>query len=205
MYSMNELTPRRSAILNFIRERIAEQGQPPSLAEIAKAFGFASRSVARKHIVALPEAGLIEVVPNQARGIRLPERAPRPEMLEIPVLGRVAAGAPSGPDVDMHGHLLLDRATFSRVPDYLLRVQGDSMIEDGILDGDLVGVHRSSDAHDGQIVVARLDGEVTIKRLHKSSAAISLLPRNPAYAPIVINPDQDFAIEGVFCGLVRRA
>jgi repressor LexA len=79
------------------------------------------------------------------------------------------------------------------------------MIEDGILDGDLVGVHRSSDAHDGQIVVARLDGEVTIKRLHKGSAAISLLPRNPAYAPIVINPDQDFAIEGVFCGLVRRA
>ena len=204
MYSMNELTPRRSAILNFIRERIAEQGQPPSLAEIAEAFGFASRSVARKHIVALSEAGLIEVVPNQARGIRLIDRTPRPEMLEIPVLGRVAAGAPIGPDVDLHGHLLLDRSTFSRVPDYLLRVRGDSMIEDGILDGDLVGVHRSAEARNGQIVVARLDGEVTIKRFERTGEAVRLLPRNPAYAPIVVNPDQELAIEGVFCGLVRR-
>jgi repressor LexA len=205
MYSMSTLSPRRSAILTFIRDRIAQQGQSPSLAEISEAFGFASRSVARKHIIALTEAGLIEVMPNQARGIRLVQLEPRPELISIPVLGRVAAGAPIGPDVDHHDTLLLDRSTFSRVPDYLLRVQGDSMIEDGILDGDLVGVHRSSDAHDGQIVVARLDGEVTIKRLHKGSAAISLLPRNPAYAPIVINPDQDFAIEGVFCGLVRRA
>ena len=205
MYSMTTLTPRRTAILTFIRDRIAQQGQSPSLAEISEAFGFASRSVARKHIIALTEAGLIEVMPNQARGIRLVQLGPRPELLEIPVLGRVAAGAPIGPDVDHHDTLLLDRGTFSRVPDYLLRVQGDSMIEDGILDGDLVGVHRSSDAHDGQIVVARLDGEVTIKRLQKGSEAINLLPRNPAYAPIVIRPDQDFAIEGVFCGLVRRA
>jgi len=202
---MSTLSPRRSAILTFIRDRIAQQGQSPSLAEISEAFGFASRSVARKHIIALTEAGLIEVMPNQARGIRLVQLGPRPELLEITVLGRVAAGAPIGPDVDHHDTLMLDRSTFSRVPDYLLRVQGDSMIEDGILDGDLVGVHRSSDAHDGQIVVARLDGEVTIKRLQKGSEAINLLPRNPAYAPIVIRPDQDFAIEGVFCGLVRRA
>lgn len=204
MYSMNELTPRRAAILEFIRERIAEQGQPPSLAEIAEAFGFASRSVARKHITALSEAGLIEVVPNQARGIRLADRPPRPDLLEIPVLGRVAAGAPIGPDADLHGHLMLDRATFSRVPDYLLRVQGDSMIEDGILDGDLVGVLRSVEASNGQIVVARLDGEVTIKRFERNDEAIRLLPRNPAYAPIVVGPDRDLAIEGVFCGLVRR-
>jgi repressor LexA len=210
MYSMSTLSPRRSAILTFIRDRIAQQGQSPSLAEISEAFGFASRSVARKHIIALTQAGLIEVMPNQARGIRLVQLEPRAdalkaELLEIPVLGRVAAGAPIGPDADHHDTLLLDRGTFSRVPDYLLRVQGDSMIEDGILDGDLVGVHRSSDAHDGQIVVARLDGEVTIKRLHKGRDAINLLPRNPAYAPIIIRPDQDFAIEGVFCGLVRRA
>ena len=204
MYSMNELTPRRAAILEFIRERIAEQGQPPSLAEIAEAFGFASRSVARKHISALSEAGLIEVMPNQARGIRLLDRPPRPELLEIPVLGRVAAGAPIGPDADLHGHLMLDRATFSRVPDYLLRVQGDSMIEDGILDGDLVGVLQSAEASNGQIVVARLDGEVTIKRFERSEEVIRLLPRNPAYAPIVVGPDRDLAIEGVFCGLVRR-
>jgi repressor LexA len=204
MYSMSTLSPRRSAILTFIRDRIAQQGQSPSLAEISEAFGFASRSVARKHIVALTEAGLIEVMPNQARGIRLIQTTPRPEMLEIPVMGRVAAGVPIGPDVGNHDTLLLDRATFSRVPDYLLRVQGDSMIEDGILDGDLVGVHRSSEAHDGQIVVARLDGEVTIKRLQTGQNQFLLLPRNPAYAPIVVEPHQDFAIEGVFCGLVRR-
>lgn len=204
MYSMNNLTPRRAAILEFIRERIAEQGQPPSLAEIAEAFGFASRSVARKHITALSEAGLIEVVPNQARGIRLADRPPRPDLLEIPVLGRVAAGTPIGPDADLHGHLMLDRATFSRVPDYLLRVQGDSMIEDGILDGDLVGVLQSAEASNGQIVVARLDGEVTIKRFERNDEVIRLLPRNPAYAPIVVGPDRDLAIEGVFCGLVRR-
>lgn len=204
MYSMNELTPRRAAILEFIRERIAEQGQPPSLAEIAEAFGFASRSVARKHITALAEAGLIEVVPNQARGIRLADRPPRPDLLEIPVLGRVAAGAPIGPDADLHGHLMLDRGTFSRVPDYLLRVQGDSMIEDGILDGDLVGVLQSAEASNGQIVVARLDGEVTIKRFERSEDRVRLLPRNPAYAPIEVGPDRDLAIEGVFCGLVRR-
>lgn len=204
MYSMNELTPRRAAILEFIRERIAEQGQPPSLAEIAEAFGFASRSVARKHITALSEAGLIEVVPNQARGIRLADRPPRADLLEIPVLGRVAAGAPIGPDADLHGHLMLDRSTFSRVPDYLLRVQGDSMIEDGILDGDLVGVLQSAEASNGQIVVARLDGEVTIKRFERSEDRVRLLPRNPAYAPIEVGPDRDLAIEGVFCGLVRR-
>lgn len=204
MYSMSTLSPRRTAILDFIRERIVNQGQPPSLAEICEAFGFASRSVARKHIVALTEAGLIEVVPNQARGIRLIQAGPRPELLEIPVLGQVAAGAPIGPDLDLHDTLLLDRGTFSRVPDYLLRVRGDSMIEDGILDGDLVGVLRNPNAHDGQIVVARLDGEVTIKRLQRSADTLSLLPRNPAYAPIIVSPDQDFAIEGVFCGLVRR-
>lgn len=204
MYSMNELTPRRAAILEFIRERIAEQGQPPSLAEIAEAFGFASRSVARKHITALAEAGLIEVVPNQARGIRLADRPPRPDLLEIPVLGRVAAGAPIGPDADLHGHLMLDRGTFSRVPDYLLRVQGDSMIDDGILDGDLVGVLQSAEASNGQIVVARLDGEVTIKRFERGEDRVRLLPRNPAYAPIEVGPDRDLAIEGVFCGLVRR-
>ena len=204
MYSMTTLTPRRTAILTFIRDRIAQQGQPPSLAEIAEAFGFASRSVARKHVVALTEAGFIEVNANQARGIRLLNQPPRPELLDIPVLGRVAAGAPIGVDAQVHSRLMLDPAIFSRIPDYLLRVQGDSMIEDGILDGDLVGVRRSAEAENGQIVVARLDGEVTIKRFERVAGGVRLLPRNPAYAPIVVHADQDLAIEGVFCGLVRR-
>ncbi|AUG02950.1 MULTISPECIES: transcriptional repressor LexA [Pseudomonas] len=204
MYSMTTLSPRRSAILTFIRERIAEHGQPPSLAEISEAFGFASRSVARKHVVALTEAGFIEVNPNQARGIRLLNQPPRPELLDIPVLGRVAAGLPIGADAEVHSRLLLDPALFSRTPDYLLRVQGDSMIEDGILDGDLVAVRRDSEVRNGQIVVARLDGEVTIKRFERLADGVRLLPRNPAYAPILIGEDRDLAIEGVFCGLVRQ-
>jgi len=204
MYSMTTLSPRRTAILTFIRDRIAQQGQPPSLAEIAEAFGFASRSVARKHVVALTEAGFIEVNPHQARGIRLLNQGPRPELLDIPVLGRVAAGAPIGVDAEVHSRLMLDASMFSRTPDYLLRVQGDSMIEDGILDGDLVAVCRSAEARNGQIVVARLDGEVTIKRLERIADGVRLLPRNPAYAPIMVRDDQDLAIEGVFCGLVRQ-
>jgi repressor LexA len=204
MYSMTNLSPKRAAILTFIRDRIAQNGQPPSLAEICEAFGFASRSVARKHIVALTDAGLIEVVANQARGIRLIDARPRAQMLDIPVLGRVAAGVPIGPDIDIHDTFTFDSRTFMRVPDYLLRVNGDSMIEDGIFDGDLVGILQSAEARDGQIVVARLDGEVTIKRLELGADQLRLLPRNPAYQPIVVRPDQDFAIEGVFCGLVRR-
>jgi repressor LexA len=203
MYSMTTLSPRRSAILTFIRERIADHGQPPSLAEISQAFGFASRSVARKHVLALTEAGFIEVNPHQARGIRLLNQPRRPELLEIPVLGRVAAGAPIGVDADIHGQLWLDPGMFSRTPDYLLRVQGDSMIDDGILDGDLVAVRRSSEVRNGQTVIARLDGEVTIKRFERKGQNIRLLPRNPAYQPIEVSPDHELFIEGVFCGLVR--
>ena len=204
MYSMTTLTPRRTAILTFIRDRIAQQGQSPSLAEIAEAFGFASRSVARKHVLALTDAGFIEVNPNQARGIRLLNQPARPEWLDVPVLGRVAAGRPIGADAEVHSRLQLDPATFAKTPDYLLRVQGDSMIEDGILDGDLVGVKRTPEARDGQVVVARLDGELTIKRLSRTVDAVRLLPRNPASAPIKVEAGQDFAVEGVFCGLVRR-
>ncbi|WP_028694096.1 transcriptional repressor LexA [Pseudomonas cremoricolorata] len=204
MCSMDTLTPKRRAILEFIRERIADHNQPPSLADIATRFGFASRSVARKHVSALSEAGYIDVTPNQARGIRLANALRRPELLELPVLGRVAAGAPIGPDLDIHEQLLIDPSLFRRTPDYLLKVRGDSMIGDGILDGDLVGIRQQGEAHDGQIVVARLDGEVTIKRLQRSAEGYRLMPRNPAYAPIEVGADRELVIEGVFCGLVRR-
>lgn len=192
---------KRNQILAFIRQRIAA-GQSPSLAEIADAFGFASRNAAQKHVTALAEAGQIELVPNQKRGIRLPGFE-QPDLLALPILGRVAAGAPIGADVGVDQELWLDRRLFARRPDYLLRVHGDSMIEDGILDGDLVGVKRTPEARDGQVVVARVDGEVTIKRLQRTRHRIRLLPRNPAYEPIEVSPDQDFAIEGIYCGLVR--
>jgi repressor LexA len=203
MYTMSELPSKRAAVLAFIRERIEGQGQSPSLAEIADAFGFASRNAAQKHVQALSEAGLIELSPNQKRGIRLPGRA-RLDVVTLPVLGRVAAGQPIGADIGIEQELQLDRRLFSMPPDYLLKVQGDSMIDDGILDGDLVGVHRSSEARDGQTVVARIDEEITIKRLERGRRGIRLLPRNPEHAPIEVRPGQDFAIEGIFCGLVRR-
>ncbi len=201
---MTSLSRRRTAVLNFIRDRVAGHGQPPSLAEIAAACGLASRGAARKHVLALTEVGLIEVTAGQARGIRPAEMRARSDLLRVPVLGRVAAGAPIGADAGLADTLTLDARLFSAPPDYLLRVQGDSMIEDGILDGDLVGVKLTPEASDGQTVVARLDGELTIKRLSRSADALRLLPRNSAYAPIEVESGQDFAVEGVFCGLVRR-
>ncbi|KRG67953.1 LexA family transcriptional regulator [Stenotrophomonas terrae] len=201
---MTDLSPRRAAILGYIRDQVNGHGQSPSLAEIASACGLASRGAARKHVLALSEAGLIEVAAGQARGIRPAGQSARAELLQVPILGRVAAGAPIGADAGLVDTLALDERLFAMRPDYLLRVQGDSMIDDGIFDGDLVGVRRSSDARNGQTVVARLDGELTIKRLARSGASLRLLPRNPAYAPIEVQPDQDFAVEGVFCGLVRR-
>ena len=124
--------------------------------------------------------------------------------MALPVLGRVAAGAPIGADIGSDEQLLLDRHCFDPMPDYLLRVQGDSMRDDGILDGDLVAVRRAQEALNGRIVVARIDGEITIKRLRTTADAVLLLPRNPDYAPIVVPADADFAIEGLYCGLVRR-
>ncbi|MCC8487925.1 transcriptional repressor LexA [Xanthomonas campestris pv. raphani] len=200
---MDGLSPKRAAVLAFLQQQ-AQAGLAPSLAEIAQAFGFASRNAAQKHVQALAEAGLIELVPNRKRGIRVPGGAGPDALLALPVLGRVAAGVPIGADIGLDRQLWLDRSLFALRPDYLLQVQGDSMIDDGILEGDLVGVQRSSDARNGQIVVARVDGEITIKRLERSADAIRLLPRNPAHTPIVVAADADFAIEGVYCGLIRQ-
>ena len=199
--SPDALSSQRAAVLAFLRRELAA-GRAPSLAEVAEAFGFASRNAAQKHVQALVGQGLLEQVPGRKRGLRLPDG--HADLLPLPVLGRVAAGVPIGADIGLDQQLWLDRRLFSPVPDYLLKVQGDSMIDDGILDGDLVGVHRTPDARDGQTVVARIDGELTIKRLRRERRRLRLMPRNPAHAPIEVEPGQDFAIEGVYCGLVRR-
>ena len=199
--SPDALSSQRAAVLAFLRRELAA-GRAHSLAEVAEAFGFASRNAAQKHVQALVGQGLLEQVPGRKRGLRLPEG--HADLLPLPVLGRVAAGVPIGADIGLDQQLWLDRRLFSPVPDYLLKVQGDSMIDDGILDGDLVGVHRTPDARDGQTVVARIDGELTIKRLRRERRRLRLMPRNPAHAPIEVEPGQDFAIEGVYCGLVRR-
>ena len=207
---MPVLTDRQQAILDFVRERIARDGMPPTWAEIAQAFGFRQTRAAQKHLLALEAKGCLTLLPGKARGIRLRERevpasAPRDEQVDLPVLGRVAAGVPIGADIGSERQVRLDRSLFSTTPDYLLRVQGDSMRDDGILDGDLVAVHRTNDARDGQVVVARIDGELTIKRLEHRDGRLRLLPRNPAHPPIDVQPGQDFAIEGVYCGLIREA
>jgi len=205
---MTDLTDRQQAILDFVAAQIEAQGLPPTLAEIAAAFGFNQTRGAHKHLLALEAKGHLTLLPGKARGIRLQGRnrmrPPKPALL-LPILGRVAAGAPIGADADIGRHLLLDRAMFFPTPDYLLKVKGDSMIDDGIFDGDLIAVHRTNVAENGQIVVARIDGEITVKRFKRSQDRITLLPRNPDYAPIVVAPDSDFAIEGLYCGLVRSA
>jgi repressor LexA len=222
MDATSQLTETQQGILALIAERIEAEGMPPSQAEIARAFGFKGVRAAQYHLEALEAAGAIERVPGRARGIRLLQAPVSPQgtlelpramsatpaasnddALLLPVLGQVAAGMPIGADIGSDQMLVLDRVLFSPAPDYLLKVKGDSMRDEGIFDGDLIGVHRTRDARSGQIVVARIDDEVTVKLLKMGKDRIRLLPRNPDYAPIEVQPGQDFAIEGLYCGLVR--
>ncbi len=215
-----DITQTQRAILELIAERIEAEGAPPSQAEIARAFGFSGVRAAQYHLDALAAAGAIERVPGRARGIRvlvspqaaqatLPLAAAHDDnALRLPVLGQVAAGLPIGADTpldlsNIDDYVVLDRVFFSPSPDYLLKVKGDSMRDEGIFEGDLIGVHRTGDAQSGQIVVARIDDAITVKLLKIGKDRIRLLPRNPDYAPIDVLPDQDFAIEGLYCGLVR--
>ena len=216
-----DLTETQQAILAMISERIDAEGFPPSQTEIARAFGFKGVRAAQYHLEALEAAGAIERLPGRARGIRvlrapasaqgaLSLRATDDAAVRLPVLGQVAAGLPIGAAVDESSEqfIVLDRVLFSPSPDYLLKVKGDSMIDEGIFEGDLIGVHRTRDARSGQIVVARIDDEITVKLLKigrdpHGREKIRLLPRNPDYAPIEVRPGQDFAIEGLYCGLVR--
>ncbi len=217
-----ELSETQQTILALITDRVEFDGVPPSQAEIAKALGFSGVRAAQYHLEILEQAGFIKRIPGQARGIRLlqaavigddePESgssrhsraaAANDDVLRLPVLGRVAAGTPIGADIGGDNVVLLDRSFFFPTPDYMLKVKGDSMRDDGILDGDLIGVHRTSVASSGQIVVARIDDEITVKLLKIGKDRIRLLPRNPDYEPIEVRPDQDFAIEGLYCGLVR--
>ena len=207
-----DLTDTQQAILALIAERIERDGVPPYQTEIAHACGFKGVRAAQYHLEALEQAGAIQRIPGVARGIRVvhpggvaKREAPaaNDDALRLPVLGRVAAGLPIGADVTGDSYVLLDRVFFSPAPDYLLKVKGDSMRDEGIFDGDLIGVHRTRDARSGQIVVARVDDEITVKLLKISAERIRLLPRNPDFAPIDVQPGQDFAIEGLYCGLVR--
>ena len=195
-----KLTPRQQEILDFIKNTVEVLGAPPTRAEIAQAFGFASPNAAEDHLKALARKGAINLEPGSARGIRLVEQ------LGLPLIGSVAAGSPILAVENVQGRYALDSGMFSPRADFLLKVRGLSMIDAGILDGDLLAVHKTAEARDGQIVVARLDDDVTVKRLQRRAGHIELIAENPDFAPIVVNPDEvQFAIEGIAVGLIRGA
>ncbi|HET6906867.1 MAG TPA: transcriptional repressor LexA [Rhodanobacteraceae bacterium] len=200
------LTSRQSAILAFIRECLERNGQAPTLEEIGNRLGLAHLSAVSKHLRALEAKGHLAISPNRSRGIRLRE-APEvvdPELLDLPLVGRIAAGEPLHSEANIERKVRLSAGLFRLKPDYLVRVVGDSMRGEGILDGDLVGVHATPVARHGQVVAARVGGDrFTIKRLHSKDGVIRLLPNSPGYRPIDPDPTEDFAIEGLFAGLIR--
>lgn len=196
----DELTPRQAEILALIRETLEDTGFPPTRAEIARLLGFSSPNAAEGHLRALARKGVIELVPGTSRGIRLRE----PEGL--PVVGRVAAGSPILAEQHIEERYRVDPRLFSPAADYLLRVRGMSMRDAGILDGDLLAVHRTGEARDGQIVVARIEDEVTVKRLKRQGKRrVLLLPENPDYAPIEVDPARaTLVLEGIGVGVIRN-
>jgi repressor LexA len=191
-----KLTPRQEEILDFIRNSLEVLGAPPTRTEICSAFGFASPNAAEDHLRALAKKGVIVLEPGSARGIRLVEQ------LGLPLIGSVAAGSPLLAVENQLGKVQVPPGLFSPRADYLLKVRGNSMVDAGILDGDLLAVHKTDEARSGQVVVARLDDEVTVKRLKRTGRRIELLPENPDYEPIAVE-GHEFAIEGLAVGLIR--
>ena len=210
---MRELTARQQEILTLIRRHIAETGFPPTRAEIANRLGFRSVNAAEEHLKALARKGVIELTSGASRGIRLkllPDSqghdAPSAVQiaLTLPLVGRVAAGSPILAQEHIESSFAIDPNLFDERPDYLLKVRGMSMRDAGILDGDLLAVRRTHEARNGQIVVARVGDEVTVKRLRKRGNTIELLPENAEYAPISIDARSgEFALEGIGVGLLR--
>lgn len=195
---MNELTVHQEQILRLISEQVANSGLPPTRAEICRAMGFRSPNAAEEHLRALARKGAIEMLAGASRGIRLKQQP------GIPVVGRVAAGSPILAEQHVEGRYRIDPALFKPRADYLLRVRGTSMRDAGILDDDLVAVHRTQHFRSGQIVVARIHDEVTVKRVRQRRHMVELDPENPAFETIAIDTRrQPLAIEGVVVGVIR--
>lgn len=203
---MHNLTRRQSEILETIRRYQQETGYPPTRSEIAAEMGYRSANAAEDHLRALARKGVIAMVPGASRGIRLLDQEPVSEGL--PVIGQVAAGSPILAEECIDEHIRVPDDLFRPRADYLLTVKGLSMIDDGIMEGDLLAVHRTDQARDGDVIVARLDEEVTVKRLQygRSRHQLTLLPANPDFAPINVDlRRQAFRIEGVSVGVIRRS
>jgi repressor LexA len=200
---MNKLTTRQTEVLEFIKSYIDEIGYPPTRADIAKELGFKSANASEEHLKALARKGAIEMIPGTSRGIKLPER----ENEGLPIIGRVAAGNPILAEEHIEDYCELPATFFSPNADYLLQVCGDSMVECGIMDGDLLAVHRTQNVNDGDIVVARIEDEVTVKRFKRSRGKhqVTLLPENKDFSPIEVDlRHQNFEIEGLGVGVIRH-
>jgi len=199
---MKGLTPRQSQILHMVQEFIADSGMPPTRAEIARELGFKSANAAEEHLRALQRKGVLELLPGASRGIQLKDSLR--DQLGLPLVGRVAAGSPILAEEHIETHYRLDPALFNPKPHYLLRVQGMSMKDAGILDGDLVAVHRTPEVRSRQIVVARVEDEVTVKRYRQDGSTVWLLPENDEFEPIQVDlKTQTMVIEGVVVGVIR--
>jgi repressor LexA len=201
---MRPLTPRQQQIFDFIREKISDTGMPPTRAEIAEFFGFKSANAAEEHLKALAKKGYIEMLPGTSRGIRLAEEFIQVEGL--PLIGRVAAGEPILAEEHIEEHYKVDGDLFHPAADYLLRVNGDSMKNIGILDGDLLAVHQTTDVQQGQVVVARVEEDVTVKRYKREGNVVYLHAENEDFSPIKVDlTSQNFTIEGLAVGVIRAA
>jgi repressor LexA len=218
---MIKLTARQEQILNLIRDAIDNTGFPPTRAEIAAELGFKSANAAEEHLKALARKGAIEITAGTSRGIRLlgerpatstsrvSDLGPMPQvpaalLMNLPLIGRVAAGSPILAQENLETSYNVDPALFSAKPDFLLKVRGESMRDIGIMDGDLLAVKKVDSAKNGQVVVARIGNEVTVKRYRQTGTLIELLPENPDFNIITVNPEEDeFALEGLAVGLLR--
>ncbi|AKF46862.1 transcriptional repressor LexA [Pseudomonas fragariae (ex Marin et al. 2024)] len=202
---MIKLTPRQAEILGFIKRCLEDNGFPPTRAEIAQELGFKSPNAAEEHLKALARKGAIEMTPGASRGIRIPGFEARQDDSSLPVIGRVAAGAPILAQQHIEESCNINPSFFHPSANYLLRVHGMSMKDVGILDGDLLAVHTTREARNGQIVVARIGDEVTVKRFKREGSKVWLLAENPDFAPIEVDlKDQELVIEGLSVGIIRR-
>ena len=196
---MEKLTKRQGEVLNLIREFLQITGFPPTRAEIAKQFGFRSANSAEEHLRAIARKGYITMLPGASRGIRLTAG------VGIPIIGKVAAGSPILSESHVQGHAGIDPNLFKPHADYLLKVRGMSMRDAGILEGDLVAVHRTNSARSGQVIIARFNNEVTVKKFRRQANEVQLIPDNPDFSTINIDLKREqFEIEGLAVGVIRN-
>jgi len=202
---MRPLTPRQAEILELIKRNISDTGMPPTRAEIARRLGFKSANAAEEHLKALAKKGCIKIIPGTSRGIKLTQEDTEETDTGLPLIGQVAAGEPILAQEHVEQHYKVDPAMFRPSADFLLRVRGDSMKNIGILEGDLLAVHKSQQARNGQVVVARVEDDVTVKRFEKKGNKVFLHAENEQYAPIEVDlANQSLCIEGLAVGVIRN-